>query len=127
MQIGAELLCKSAKVNLGVGAGAGVGVGKSFRSRVSAVGFRSLVPRCVNSDSGTGVVCLPLSRPLPLEILLHLCTGRRPICTFAHLLACLLHPLTAHRRDEGDAGRNFVSGEACATGGANGRALGFLI
>ena len=32
VQSGAELLCKSAKVNLGVG------VGKPFRSRVSAVG-----------------------------------------------------------------------------------------
>jgi len=31
VQIGAELLCKSAKVNLGVGVGTGVGVGKYFQ------------------------------------------------------------------------------------------------
>ena len=31
VQIGAELLCKSVKVNLGVGVGTGVGVGKPFR------------------------------------------------------------------------------------------------
>ena len=31
VQIGAELLCKSAKVKLGVGTGSGIGVRKSFR------------------------------------------------------------------------------------------------
>jgi hypothetical protein len=31
VQIGAELLCKSAKLNLGVGVGTGVGAGKPFR------------------------------------------------------------------------------------------------
>ena len=31
VQIGAELLCKSAKVNLGAGVGTGVGVGKHSR------------------------------------------------------------------------------------------------
>ena len=36
VQIGAELLCKSAKVNLGVGVGTGVGVGKYFQ--VSGLG-----------------------------------------------------------------------------------------
>ena len=38
VQIGAELLCKSAKVNLGVGVGTGVGVGKYFQ--VSGLGRR---------------------------------------------------------------------------------------
>ena len=38
VQIGAELLCKSAKVNLGVGVGTGVGVGKYFQ--VSGLGNR---------------------------------------------------------------------------------------
>ena len=36
VQIGAELLCKSAKVNLGVGVG--VGAGKSFGPRLSGLG-----------------------------------------------------------------------------------------
>jgi len=42
VQIGAELLCKSAKVNSGAGTG---GVGKLFRSRVSAVGSQVQVFR----------------------------------------------------------------------------------
>jgi hypothetical protein len=45
VQIGAELLCKSAKVNSGVGVGTGVGVGKPFGSRVSAVGSQVQVFR----------------------------------------------------------------------------------
>ena len=45
VQSGAKLLCKSAKVNLGVGVGTGVGVGKSFRFRVSAVGSQVQVLR----------------------------------------------------------------------------------
>ena len=73
VQIGAELLCKGAKVFLGLEPGLGLGPENfsGLGSRVSAVGLRSLVPRYVNSDSGTVVVCLPLPRPLPLEILLH--------------------------------------------------------
>ena len=44
VQIGAELLCKSAKVDLGVGVGTGVGVGKYFQ--VSGLG---------NREPGSGV------------------------------------------------------------------------
>jgi hypothetical protein len=43
VQIGAMLLCKSAKVNLGVGTE--MGVGKPFGSRVSAVGSQVQVFR----------------------------------------------------------------------------------
>ena len=43
VQIGAELLSKSAKVDSGVGLG--VGVGNTFRSRVSAVGCQVQVFR----------------------------------------------------------------------------------
>ena len=52
-------------------------------SQISGLRFRLLVAGFVRSDSGTNFADLPLPRPLPLEILLHLCTGRRPVCTFA--------------------------------------------
>ena len=43
------------------------------------------------------------------------------------ILACLLHPLSADRGDEGDAGWNFMAGEMFATSRADGGAQGFLV
>ena len=95
VQSGAKLLCKSAKVRLGVGVGIGVGVGRFLQ--VSGLGSR---------EPGSGVqvrvqvqdlnfphphlYLITRTRDLKAETWdprvsshLHLCTGRRPICTFA--------------------------------------------
>ncbi len=64
----------------------GRGRGRGMRTfRISGLRSRPKIPRQVHSGVSAEFACLPLPPPLPqsMEILLHLCTGRRPICTFA--------------------------------------------